>query len=514
MKKRGLLLSVWATICLLMSIPLSANAQIGDWVRERLPRGNRGGRVIRLETTSHPNTQFSGLPGFTLRFEDKRNSTIILQKYDGPDSKPEVSTDKDPFEFVKTELGNYMAQLGFLCSEFASKEISLTITLDKFDVGYYSGKGWAANVILGLSLVDQFGEVYYEKAYNRGRVEINGSATDYDAMGKALNQAWNSLLGIIDWTAISSALQKAAVPKTAPVAAGTQIVNVTNVYNQQITAPTNVNSVQTETAAPYQRKLSDVDENIPISETNSNINTYVLIIANENYKDLQKVNYALSDAESFKEYCIKTLGIPQKQIFYYVDATYGEMGKAFGKMEYVLEEFEGKRAIVYYCGHGTNDESTGKSYIVPVDGDAKGSTLSYNMEDIYKNLSETKAVSITYFLDACFSGTSRDGGMLVEARGTARAPKKDILEGNTIVFSASSNDETAMPYEEKGHGLFTYYLLKGLQESKGNITYENLDIYISENVNRDAFLINEKPQHPMVATSPGAMNSWKNMKLK
>lgn len=512
--KWGFSLSVLTAICLSTSITASANAQYFQNPQKTFGK-NSGGRVIKLETTTHPKTQFSELTMFALRFEDKRSSTSILQKYDGTESKPEVSTDIEPFEFVKTELGNYMTQLGFPCSEIASSGITLIVTLEKFDVGYYSGKGWAANVIIGLSLIDQFGKEYYGKEINRGRVQINASPSAYDVMEKALNQAWNTLLDNgVEWTAISYALHKATEPKPTSLDAGTQIVNITNVYNQQITSPTNVNSVQPETAAPHQRKLSDVDENIPISEANSNINTYVLIIANENYKDLQKVNYALSDAESFKEYCIKTLGIPQKQIFYYVDATYGEMGKAFGKMEYVLEEFEGKRAIVYYCGHGTNDESTGKSYIVPVDGDAKGSTLSYSMENIYKNLSETKAVSITYFLDACFSGAGRDGGMLVAARGTARAPKKDILEGNTIVFSASSNDETAMPYEEKGHGLFTYYLLKGLQESKGNITYENLDIYISENVNRDAFLINEKPQHPMVATSPGAMNSWKNMKLK
>lgn len=133
---------------------------------------------------------------------------------------------------------------------------------------------------------------------------------------------------------------------------------------------------------------------------------------------------------------------------------------------------------------------------------------------IHKSLSQTKAVSITYFLDACFSGAGRDGGMLVAARGIARAPKKEVIGGNTIVFSATSNDETAMAYDDKGHGLFSYYLLKALQESQGNITYENLYNYIYEKVKNDAFLINEKPQHPMIATSPGAMDTWKSMKLK
>ncbi len=511
MRKKNLILSILILVCSSVCNIAPANAQL---LKKVFGGGNRGGYIIKLETTSHPKAQFSGLPDFTLQFEDKRTSTNILAKYDASDSKPEIRTDINPFEFVRTELGKYMTQLGFPCFESSSSEISLVVTLDKFDVGYYSGKGWAANVSLGLTLIDQSGEEFYAKEINRERIQINASPSDFDIMDKALNNAWNSLIdNKIEWRVLSVALQKATAPKPVAATAGTQIVNVTNVYNQQIAAPV-AGAAQPASETAPQRKLSDVDENIPTTEDNSNSSTFVLIIANENYKDLQKVNYALSDAETFKEYCIKTLGIPQKQIFYLTDATYGEMGKALGKLEYVLNEFEGKRAIVYYCGHGTNDESSGKAYIVPVDGDAKGSALSYSMEDIYKSLSLTKAISITYFLDACFSGAGRDGGMLVAARGTARAPKKEVIGGNTVVFSATSNDETAMAYDEKGHGLFTYYLLKALQESQGKITYENLYNYISEKVKNDAFLINEKPQHPMVATSPEAIDTWKTMKLK
>lgn len=519
MCRKILSLSVLLSVCMSVCFVMPANGQFLNKVFGNRGKDSNRGNGIKLETTSHPNTQFSGQPEFALRFEDKRISTDIVSKWDGSGAKPEVRTDIEPFEFVRTELGSYMAQLGFSCSESSSSGISLIVTLDKFDVGYYSGKGWAANISLGLSLVDRSGEEFYVKEINRERIQINASPSDLDVMEKALNNAWNSLLdNKIEWRVLSSSLQKAAAPKPVTTAAGTQIVNVTNVYNQQISAPVAAapatGAAPSAPAAAPQRKLSDVDENMPTAETNSNSSTFVLIIANENYKDLQKVNFALSDAETFKDYCIKTLGIPQKQIFYLTDATYGEMGKAFGKLEYVLNDFEGKRAIVYYCGHGTNDESTGKAYIVPVDGDAKGSALSYSMEDIYKSLSLTKAVSITYFLDACFSGAGRDGGMLVAARGTARAPKKDVIGGNTIVFSATSNDETAMAYDEKNHGLFTYYLLKALQDSKGDITYENLYNYISEKVKNAAFLINEKPQHPMVATSPSAMDSWKTMKLK
>lgn len=88
------------------------------------------------------------------------------------------------------------------------------------------------------------------------------------------------------------------------------------------------------------------------------------------------------------------------------------------------------------------------------------------------------------------------------------------MQGNSVVFSASSGDETAMTYPEKGHGLFTYFLLKKLQETQGNVSYSELADYINKNVKKEAFLSNEKPQNPVVATSTAASSTWKNMTLK
>ena len=71
-----------------------------------------------------------------------------------------------------------------------------------------------------------------------------------------------------------------------------------------------------------------------------------------------------------------------------------------------------------------------------------------------------------------------------------------------------------MTYPEKGHGLFTYFLLKKLQETEGNVSYEDLAKYIKDNVKKEAFLINEKPQTPIIATSESSSDIWKKMSLK
>ena len=194
-------------------------------------------------------------------------------------------------------------------------------------------------------------------------------------------------------------------------------------------------------------KKSDVDINIPVTSQKAE-NTFVLIIANENYSYVDNVKYALHDGEVFREYCIKTLGIPERQVWLYKDATAGVISGGVDKMVQAMSIFENAKAIVYYCGHG--------------------------------------------ILDACFSGADREDSMLVAARGIAREAKREKLEGRTVVFSAASGDETAMPFEDKSHGLFTYYLLKKLQETKGQVNYGELAEYLKDNVRKEAFLTNDR----------------------
>lgn len=258
---------------------------------------------------------------------------------------------------------------------------------------------------------------------------------------------------------------------------------------------------------------SDVDMNIPVS-ANKAENTFALIIANEDYEFVDDVKFALNDGEIFREYCIKTLGIPERQVWLYKNASAGIIAGGVDKLLQAMDIFDNPKIIVYYCGHGIPDDKTGDAYIVPTDGKGTNVATCYSLNKLYTTLSSSKASSVTYFMDACFTGANRDGSMLVAARGVAREAKKEVVTGNTVVFSAASGDETAMPFAEKSHGLFTYYLLKKLQETKGDVSYGELAEYINTNVKREAFLTNEKPQNPVVATSETNMKNWKMMSIR
>lgn len=267
----------------------------------------------------------------------------------------------------------------------------------------------------------------------------------------------------------------------------------------------------------YANIISDVDINIPVSTSGVNSKTFVLILSNEIYSEsnVSRVYFANKDGETFKQYCIKTLSIPEDNIHMKIDATRNQMRSEIKWLQNVSEAF-GKNAniIVYYSGHGMPDETSQKAYLLPSDGIANDPESAYSLSSLYKQLGSMDVNSVVVFLDACFSGAQRNGEMLTASKGVAIKPKDEVLDGRVIVMSASQGDETAYTYNEKGHGLFTYFLLKKLQESKGNISLYDLSQFIVRNVRQVSIIKNKRNQTPVVSASANLHDIWGNLKLK
>jgi hypothetical protein len=104
--------------------------------------------------------------------------------------------------------------------------------------------------------------------------------------------------------------------------------------------------------------------------------------------------------------------------------------------------------------------------------------------------------------------------MLAEGRGVKIKPRSDLLNGKLIVFSAATGDETAFPYSEKQHGMFTYFLLKKLKESKGSVSLNDLKTYVTTQVTQQSIVVNKKSQTPQVNTSLEMNDTWQNIQLK
>jgi hypothetical protein len=114
-------------------------------------------------------------------------------------------------------------------------------------------------------------------------------------------------------------------------------------------------------------------------------------------------------------------------------------------------------------------------------------------------------------MDACFSGSQRSGETLASARGIAIKPQIEKPKGSMVVYSAVTDKETAYPYREKVHGLFTYYLLKKIKETKGKLDLGTLSDYVTSEVSKKSIVVNKKSQHPTIQASADLANSWRNM---
>ena len=297
--------------------------------------------------------------------------------------------------------------------------------------------------------------------------------------------------------------------------------NANNTINiTYTTAPSIAQAPKTEVNRPQAPATkaaegkADVDENLPTTNL-SNENTFAVIIANEHYQDVAAVPYASNDGTIFAEYCKKSLGLPNTNVHLVKNATLNNMKREINWLKQVSDAYKGSaKIIIYYAGHGIPDEATKDAYLLPVDGFGTDITTGYSLQALYTTLGELKAKSITIFLDACFSGSTRAGDMMASARGVAIKAKSSTPKGNMVVFSAASGEETAYPYREKNHGLFTYYLLKKIQTSKGNITLGELQSYITDEVAKRSIVVNGKSQTPTVSSSANIGESWKSWTLR
>ena len=266
------------------------------------------------------------------------------------------------------------------------------------------------------------------------------------------------------------------------------------------------------------RLISDIDVNIPVNQKVDN--RYALIIGNEDYKSYQttlsseqNVDYAVNDATVFKNYALNTLGVKEENMFFLTNATSGQMSQEIERVSKIVSKI-GKDAelIVYYAGHGYPDEINKVPYLIPVDISASNLDRAIKLDDFYTSLSSTNASRVTVFLDACFTGGGRSMG-LYASRGIKVRPKTGVLKGNLVVFSASSSDQSSLPYHEEKHGMFTYHLLKKLQETKGDINLGELSEYLEDEVSIQSLKVNKADQEPTVNISNQVTNLWKNWRF-
>jgi hypothetical protein len=206
-----------------------------------------------------------------------------------------------------------------------------------------------------------------------------------------------------------------------------------------------------------------------------NPDAVAIIIGLETYENTSAAKYADQDAQVFSDYARRALGVRSENIKLIVNkkATRTSIQKAL-KLWLPMVMVKGSSDVYFFfAGHGLASANGFQRYLLPYDAEtALLEDSALVLEDIIGTVSQSRPRSAVFFLDTCYSGGTRTGQTLVaDARGMRIVAKATSFPKNITVISASDNDQVSTFLPEAKHGLFSYYLMKGL-EGNADINFD------------------------------------------
>jgi hypothetical protein len=231
-----------------------------------------------------------------------------------------------------------------------------------------------------------------------------------------------------------------------------------------------------------------------------------IIIGVANYRRFPRAEFADSDARAFYDYARLSLGVPTDNIRLLIDDK-AESVEVFRTLKNWLPSRvnPGKTDVfLFYSGHGLPSMDGKSLYLLPpeVDRDYLERT-AISQQEVISLINAAKPRSALLLLDSCYSGQTRSGQtLLADARPISIAAKSPDIPKTFTLFSASGPNEISSSSAELKHGVFSFFLMKGLEgdadlNKDGGITIAELKDFVTSKVKNWASRSN-RTQNPML----------------
>jgi hypothetical protein len=248
--------------------------------------------------------------------------------------------------------------------------------------------------------------------------------------------------------------------------------------------------------------------------------TWAVIIGVGKYdsRAIPPLRYSVPDAEAVYRTLIETGGLRKERVILLADTA--ERKPTLRNIKWALGTFLARQArkddtvLIFFAGHGAPEvdprgiERDGLAkYLIPADADADDLfSTALPMDDIQTIFARIEAERVVMFLDACYSGAA--GGRTFASQKTRASHLDDIFlerltrsKGRAII-TASRPAEVAIELSELGHGVFTYYLVRGLSgaadyDRDGIVSVQELYQYLEHEVTRKSRASGGN-QHPVM----------------
>ena len=243
---------------------------------------------------------------------------------------------------------------------------------------------------------------------------------------------------------------------------------------------------------PPQQKARDLkyEEDRPAQAPVTIPRGYALVVGIAKYKNLPakaQLDFAERDAESIYSVLINPEGgnFRAENVHRLIGAK-ATLANLKQELEVWLPSVakEPDRVVIYFAGHGFISGARG--YLAPYDVDPSNvGATAYPMDTLGAVAgSKIKAKSKVLLTDSCHSGAISPDSELAQVN-------KSLLDLSRSMFSLTASRDREKSFESKnwgdGHGIFTYYVVKGLEgeadeSGDGIVTADELAEYVRRNV--------------------------------
>lgn len=235
---------------------------------------------------------------------------------------------------------------------------------------------------------------------------------------------------------------------------------------------------------------------------------WAVIIGISDYKDsrIAGLRYSAADARAFNKWLVSQKGgrYAPSRVKMFLDSKATAQNIRNALFNWLGQALEEDTVMIYFAGHGSpqSPDYPQNLFLLPYDAQYDDvATTGFPMWDIETALKRfIKARKVVVIADACHSGGIGQSfdiarratrGITINPISSGIQNLSKIGDGIAVI---SASDDRQFSQEGKnwggGHGVFTYFLLKGLNgeadyNKDGHITLGELIPYLSEQVRRE-----------------------------
>jgi uncharacterized caspase-like protein len=220
---------------------------------------------------------------------------------------------------------------------------------------------------------------------------------------------------------------------------------------------------------------------------------YALVIGNNDYSNLGKLQTAVNDATAVAQLLESRYGFRTKVL---KNATRNDILSALAEYRRTLTETS--NLVIYYAGHGFNDKEADEAYWLPVNAQSNNNQNWISADDITRSVKAIASLHVLIISDSCYSGDLTRAGFNINL-GERNAFLAKMLKSKSRTLMSSGGDEPVSDGGAGGHSIFAGALLQNLQQmEEAQFTAASLFERVQQQVGG---ISNQVPQYELIRDS-------------